>query len=258
MPASANTVQIMSVDESSEAYWAKPKLEGHSVKMQIDTGSKASLVSHKIYKKCMRHLSLCPSDTVLTAYTGHPVHMKGMTDVTVQCNGQTARLPVYVTKRNYPAITGRAWLKEIPLNWQAVRKLSHGATHLQAILEKHEEIFRDELGSMKDITVKLHVKPGSKPVFMKDRPVPYTIRPKVEADLDTHHSGTQEGWWNPDLWRLEHCATCRAIGDIEPPGRDEESWIPRGARRATRVKLLRRAWVCGSEWGGPSQVSHQV
>lgn len=49
MPASANTVQIMSVDESSEAYWAKPKLEGHSVKMQIDTGSKASLVSHKIY-----------------------------------------------------------------------------------------------------------------------------------------------------------------------------------------------------------------
>lgn len=51
MPAVVNIVQIMSVDESSEGYWAKPKLEGHSVKMQIDTGLKASLVSHKIQKE---------------------------------------------------------------------------------------------------------------------------------------------------------------------------------------------------------------
>lgn len=37
---------------------------------------------------------------------------------------------------------------------------------------------------MKKITVKPHVKPDSKPVFMKVRPVPYAIQPKVEADLD--------------------------------------------------------------------------
>ena len=37
---------------------------------------------------------------------------------------------------------------------------------------------------MKDITVKLDIKPDSKPKFLKARPVPYAIRPKVEADLD--------------------------------------------------------------------------
>lgn len=179
-----NTVRIMSVDESSDGYWAEPKLQGHSVKMQIDTGSKASLVSRNIYRKYMRHLPLRPSDTEFKAYTGHRVHMEGMTDVTVQCNGQTKRLPVYVTKGNHPAIMGRAWLQEIRLDWQTVRKLSHSSTPLQEILEKHEEVFRDELGSMKEITVKLHVKPDSKPVFMKARPVPYAIRSKVEADLD--------------------------------------------------------------------------
>lgn len=49
-----NTIRIMSVNEGSDCYWAKANLEGHPVKMQIDTGSKASLVSYQIYKKCMK------------------------------------------------------------------------------------------------------------------------------------------------------------------------------------------------------------
>lgn len=96
MPAAVNTVRIMTVDESSGGYWAKPKLEGYSVKMQVNTGSKASLVSLKIYRKYMRHLPLRPSDTVFKAFTDHQVHMEGMIYVTVQCNGQTARLQVHV------------------------------------------------------------------------------------------------------------------------------------------------------------------
>lgn len=74
--------------------------------------------------------------------------------------------------------------KKIRLDWQEVRKPSHSSTPLQAILEKHNEVFREELGSMKKITVKLHEKPDSKPVFMKTRPVPFAIRLKVEADLN--------------------------------------------------------------------------
>ncbi|KAI3375690.1 hypothetical protein L3Q82_003994 [Scortum barcoo] len=88
--------------------------------------------------------------------------------------------------KNCPAIMGHvSGSRQIRLNWQEVKKLSHGSTQLQVILEKHKEVFREELGSMKKITVKLHVKPDSKPVFMKARPVPYAIRPKVEADLDS-------------------------------------------------------------------------
>lgn len=110
----------------------------------------------------------------------------GMTELNVHCNGQTAKLPIYVTTKNYPATMGRVWLKKkkIRLDWQEVRKPSHSSTQLQAIMEKHNEVFREELGSMKKITVKLHEKPDSKPVFMKTRPVPLAIRLKVEADLD--------------------------------------------------------------------------
>ena len=37
---------------------------------------------------------------------------------------------------------------------------------------------------MKDITVKLTIKPGSTPKCLKAGPVPYAIKPKVEAELD--------------------------------------------------------------------------
>ena len=55
---------------------------------------------------------------------------------------------------------------------------------LQEILKKHSKVFDGELGSMKDITVKLTIKPGSTPKCLKAGPVPYAIKPKVEAELD--------------------------------------------------------------------------
>lgn len=98
--------------------------------MQIVTGWKASLMSQRIYRKFKRHLLLCPAVTVFRAYARHRVHMKGMTDVTVQCDGQTTRFPAYVTERKCPSIMVRIWLKKIWLEWLAVRQLSHGSTHL--------------------------------------------------------------------------------------------------------------------------------
>ena len=53
-------------------------------------------------------------------------------------------------------------------------------TNLQGILRKHTDVFKGELGIMKDITVK----PDSKPKCFKARPVPYAIKPKVEFELN--------------------------------------------------------------------------
>uniref|UniRef100_H3AEI6 ribonuclease H n=1 Tax=Latimeria chalumnae TaxID=7897 RepID=H3AEI6_LATCH len=44
--------------------------------------------------------------------------------------------------------------------------------------------FRNELGSMKNIMVKLSVKPDSQVKLCQARVVPYSLRPKVEADLN--------------------------------------------------------------------------
>lgn len=67
LPTTVNIIWIMKIVESSDSYWVKVKLEGHSVRMQIDMGSKASLVPSNIYKQCVRHMLLHPFDTVFKA-----------------------------------------------------------------------------------------------------------------------------------------------------------------------------------------------
>lgn len=75
------TVRISKVDDSSDGFWVRCKLEGNSVKMQRDTRSRASLVSCDVHKKFLMHLPLRPSDTVFKGYTGQRVPMRGMTEV---------------------------------------------------------------------------------------------------------------------------------------------------------------------------------
>lgn len=154
-------MRMNKIDANEEGYWAKPLLEGHPVHMQIDIGSKASILSEKEYRTYLRHLSLRPSDTRFSTYLGEPVPMAGMTDVTVESNNQVRKLPIYVVEGNYPAILGRVWLEKLRLNWQSVKMLSPIATELATILTKHDNIFNNELGSMKDITVKLSIKPNA-------------------------------------------------------------------------------------------------
>lgn len=69
--------------------------------------------------------------------------------------------------------------------------LCRGDTSLTAVLNRHAEVFKEELGSMNDVTVKLYIKPDSTLKFLKARPVPYAIRPKVEAELE-----------RPECWNL--------------------------------------------------------
>jgi len=45
-------------------------------------------------------------------------------------------------------------------------------------------VFRDELGTVKGLKVKLHVKENSTPKFVKARSLPFAFREKVTAELN--------------------------------------------------------------------------
>ena len=54
---------------------------------------------------------------------------------------------------------------------------------VERLKEQYREIFKPELGSVKGVKAKLHLKENAKPVFQRARPVPYALRPAVEEEM---------------------------------------------------------------------------
>lgn len=170
----------------------------------MDTGTRVSIVSEAVYKEKLQHLTL--PKTKLRTYTGEPVPVFGALDVTVEHNEQKKMLPLFIIPGKRPAARQEDFLFK-----------DGDISSLHEILKKHSKVVDGELGSMKDITVKLTIKPGSTPRCLKARPVPYAIKPKVEAELDrlvewiigngehkwvgyTDCSSHEKGWNSKDLW----------------------------------------------------------
>ena len=51
-------------------------------------------------------------------------------------------------------------------------------------LSKYGSIFRDGIGKVKGVKASLTLKKDAKPKFLKARPVPYALKPKIEQELE--------------------------------------------------------------------------
>ncbi|XP_046692710.1 uncharacterized protein K02A2.6-like [Silurus meridionalis] len=116
---------------------------------------------------------------------------------------------------------GRSWLEQLKVDWPTIHMMTPKTLDLEGVLEKHSEVFKQELGSMEGITVKLTVEQGSQPKFLKSRPLPYALKPKVEASLDELvKNGVLEPvnvgkWATPFVPVIKKDGGIRICGDIK-------------------------------------------
>ena len=136
---------------------------------------------------------LQPSSAKLKMYTREEIGVIGSITVTAQGIGEEARLPLLVVEGTGPSLLGRDWLSRLCLDW---KKILAVRTHqsLDSILEAHEAVFKPELGPLRGMKTKLHVKAEAQPLFFKARTVPFALRQKVEQELERQE---QEGVVEP-------------------------------------------------------------
>ena len=65
----------------------------------------------------LRHIPLKDTSLKLHTYTGESVKLMEFSYVTVQYQGQSKELPIYVVKNEGPTLFGREWLESIHLDW---------------------------------------------------------------------------------------------------------------------------------------------
>ena len=84
-----------------------------------------------------------------------------------------------------PTLLGRNWPKELKLNWHSIFLVNKTKT-LSDELKQHDQVFNKGLGTTKGFKADIKLQGSAKPVFSKAQPVPYpyTLRQKVEEELD--------------------------------------------------------------------------
>ena len=93
-------------------------------------------------------------------------------------------LELVVVSGKGPSLLSRDWLGRLRLDWREIRMLNVTPDALEAVLSKHSNLFRDELGTIRGITAKLHISPGVKPRFYRPRSIPYALRSRVDQTLE--------------------------------------------------------------------------
>eukprot|EP00731_Ephydatia_muelleri_P012303 Em0006g1197a len=113
------------------------------------------------------------TSVLLRTYTGEQLTLVGQVSVNVSYGGKCHRLPLLIVRGNGPSLLGRDWVSVLALKLEELSVLhTRNGDGLQGILERHADVFRDELGLDRGLKVKLHMKDSAKPRFYKARPVP--------------------------------------------------------------------------------------
>ena len=98
----------------------------------------------------------------------------GTIDTCVHYKNQSKVLPLIVVAGNEASLFGRIWLSHFQLDWPEFEQL----------LQCHVSLFGEELGLLKGQTAKIFIPADTRPRFFKARRLPYSLKAKVEHELD--------------------------------------------------------------------------
>ena len=181
----AVTYDLFSLNGSrDDRYLAQVRVEGQMLTMEVDTGSAVTIMNEHEFRKNWPEgtLDMDASPDYLKTYTEEPVKVLGKCQVRVESEGTEAVLPLFIVPGRGSSLLGRNWLRKIRLDWGAIFKISRSAPGV-SIATKYSEVFQDGLGEIQGHEAQIFLKEGATPKFFKARPVPYSVKEKVEEEL---------------------------------------------------------------------------
>ncbi|XP_053395598.1 uncharacterized protein K02A2.6-like [Mercenaria mercenaria] len=174
---------------SSNKIWITPEIDNIPVKMELDTGSAVTLISKEEFQKLFGNKELDRPTSILRTYSGEEITQAGTKLVRVKVNDQSKMLRICVINEKGPALFGRDWLQQIQLDWKNILQVNtidnnKLKSRLKEILDRHRSVFSEGIGKVKGMQASLSLKENTTPKFVKARPVPYSLKPKIEKELE--------------------------------------------------------------------------
>ncbi|XP_055374669.1 uncharacterized protein K02A2.6-like [Condylostylus longicornis] len=186
-------------EDGNDALIMKVKIENCYLEMEIDSGSKYSVISDICWRKYFPFINLTPFHINLVVLTGEYVNVLGCIKVHVneinEINNKKHYLELIVIKAEYQAdfipLMGRTWINILFKNWKLfftqnnIEKFSSKKQNLRESLLKYSNIFKkDSHIFINDISISIHLNNAALPSKTKIRPIPFGLRNRVNNELD--------------------------------------------------------------------------
>lgn len=162
----------------------------------VDTGCYSTIVPKKLFEEKFPDTTPTPCTKTFTTYLQEKTSPVGCVTVDVGYRGKKVpNLVFYVVETEGPPLLGRSWFKALGFSiiadsssqaifYQKAEDGSQAESLGDELKRRYPEVFTEKLGKFKNGKIKLELLPDATPKFIKARPVPYAIRPKVDQEID--------------------------------------------------------------------------
>ena len=97
------------------------ELNGKMVRMELDTGAAASLISECTKESLFPRAPLQKPEVALRTYPAEPIPVRGVLKVDVRYKNYAGTQTLYVVAGEGSSLLGREWLRDIRLDWRSLR-----------------------------------------------------------------------------------------------------------------------------------------
>lgn len=196
-----NRINDINITIAAQKRMINVNIDDHNLEMELDTGSPCSVVSIKTLYSIKHAFSLQKTNRLFASYTSHKINCIGRLPVNVTIGRTTRRLYLYVVKEDYDTLMGLEWISHfvreidfknilaLPDKIHSISTLSPGINQeqkaqLKRLLERFQDLFSEKAGKLTGPPVKVHLKPGTTPVFVKAREIPIALRNAYAKEID--------------------------------------------------------------------------
>nr|XP_003708371.1 PREDICTED: uncharacterized protein K02A2.6-like [Megachile rotundata] len=171
-----------------DKFFTTLRVDGKLVKFEVDSGAAVTIMSINTFKTLFANRELWNTHLKLITYCGKELQVIGYITCKVEYNTKIYKLNIYIIEGGKNTLIGREWIRQLHLNlWNSNVNSIQNYTSEQLfhnLLSKYSKVFQPNLGRVAGIQVRLKLKEGAQPTYMRARTVPFAIRTKIEQELD--------------------------------------------------------------------------
>lgn len=174
-------------------YFIDVLIEGKPQRFEVDSGAGFTLIPTNDYHQLQLTSKLSPTSVKFRTYTSEIFKPIGVVEVPVSYKNHNSIERMYVVPSKYPAVMGRAWIRHLYVNLNdldsdssSIDRISPvlSVDDIQTLLRPFSNMFESKVGCIPNITCSLKLRENSKPVFIRERVIPYALRNQVDQELD--------------------------------------------------------------------------